>query len=71
VTVGIVSSLLMPSEALWHRASFEMQSSLARSLQFTPFANASTPSVAMIGYAMAYLLIAFAIAIRHFRERDL
>jgi len=71
VTVGIVSSLLMPSEALWHRASFEMQSSLARSLQFTPFANASTPSVAMIGYAMAYLLIAFAMAIRHFRERDL
>jgi Cu-processing system permease protein len=71
VTVGIVSSLLMPSEALWHRASFEMQSSLVRTLQFTPFANASAPSLAMVGYAVVYLMIAFAIAIRHFRERDL
>src|SRR5246127_3242418 len=50
VTVGIVSSLVMPSEALWHRASFEMQSSFARTLQFTPFSNASAPSGAMIGY---------------------
>ena len=71
VTVGIVSSLLMPSEALWHRASFEMQSSFARTLQFTPFANASAPSLAMVGYAVVYLMIAFAIAICHFRERDL
>jgi len=71
VTVGIVSSLVMPSEALWHRASFEMQSSFARTLQFTPFANASAPSKAMIGYAVAYLVIALAIAIHHFRERDL
>jgi Cu-processing system permease protein len=71
VTVGIVSSLVMPSEALWHRASFEMQSSFARTLQFTPFANASAPSEAMIGYAVAYLLIALAIAIHHFGRRDL
>lgn len=71
VTVGIISSLLMPSEALWHRASFEMQSSFARTLQFTPFANASAPSVTMIGYAVAYVMIAFATAIHHFRERDL
>ena len=71
VTVGIVSSLLMPSEALWHRASFEMQSSFARTLQFTPFANASAPSLTMVGYAVVYLMIAFAIAICHFRERDL
>lgn len=71
VTVGIVSSLLMPSEAIWHRASFEMQSSFARALQFTPFSNASAPSGAMIGYAAVYLLLTFAIAIYHFRERDL
>lgn len=71
VTVGVVSSLLMPSEALWHRASFEMQSSFVRTLQFTPFANASAPSEAMIAYAVAYLVIALAIAIHHFRERDL
>ena len=71
VMVGIVSSLLMPSEAVWHRASFEMQSSFARTLQFTPFSNVSAPSVVMIGYAIVYMAIAFAIAVYHFHERDL
>jgi hypothetical protein len=40
-------------------------------LQFSPFADISIPSVAMIVYASVYLLIALAIAIYHFRERDL
>ena len=71
VTLGIVSSLLMPSESLWRRASFEMQSSLTRSLQFSPFSSASAPSPAMVGYASVYLLIVLALAIYHFRERDL
>ena len=51
VTLGIVSSLIMPSESMWRRASFEMQSSLTRSIQFSPFSNASAPSPAMVGYA--------------------
>ena len=71
VTLGVISSLLMPSEAMWHRASFEMQSSFARTLQFTPFSNMSAPSGAMVGYAVAYTAAAFAIAIYHFRDRDL
>jgi Cu-processing system permease protein len=70
-TLGIVSSLLMPSESLWRRASFEMQSSLTRSLQFSPFSSASAPSGAMVGYASFYLLMALAIALYNFRERDL
>ncbi len=71
VTVGIVASLLMPSEAIWRRASFEMQSSLTRSLQFSPFSSASTPSTAMVGYAALYFLIAMGIALYYFGERDL
>lgn len=71
VMVGIVSSLIMPSEAVWRRAAFEMESPLAGSLQFSPFADISVPSVAMIGYTSIYLLIALAIAIYHFHERDL
>ena len=71
VTVGIVASLVMPSEAIWRRASFEMQSSLTRSLQFSPFSSASAPSPAMVGYAAVYLLIAMAIALYNFSERDL
>jgi ABC-type transport system involved in multi-copper enzyme maturation permease subunit len=71
VMVGIVSSLIMPSEAVWRRAAFEMQSPLAGALQFSPFADISVPSTAMIGYACVYLLVALVIAIYHFGQRDL
>jgi Cu-processing system permease protein len=69
--VGIVSSLIMPSEAVWRRAAFEMQSPLAGALQFSPFADISVPSIAMIGYSCVYLLVALVIAIYHFDQRDL
>ena len=71
VDVGIVSSLVMPSEAVWRRAAFEMESPLAGSLQFSPFADISVPSLAMIAYAGIYLVGALAIAIYHFQHRDL
>ena len=69
--VGIISSLIMPSEAIWRRAAFEMESPLSGSLQFSPFADISIPSGAMIVYACVYLLIALGIAVYHFGERDL
>ncbi len=69
--VGICASLLMPSEALWRRAAFEMQSPLIGALGFSPFSNASVPSPAMIAYAGVYLLAALFLAIRHFSRRDL
>jgi ABC-2 type transport system permease protein len=71
VTVGIVASLMMPSESVWRRASFEMQSSLTRTMQFSPFSSASAPSGTMVGYAAVYLLIAMTLALYNFRERDL
>jgi len=71
VTIGIVTSLVMPSEALWRRAVFEMQTPLAGALPFSPFATVSIPSGMMVGYAGCYLLAALAIAIRHFHARDL
>jgi Cu-processing system permease protein len=71
VTLGIVSSLVMPSEAIWRRAAFEMESPLAGSLQFSPFADISVPSVAMIGYAGVFMIGALAVAIYHFQKRDL
>jgi ABC-type transport system involved in multi-copper enzyme maturation permease subunit len=71
VTLGIVSSLIMPSESMWRRAIFEMQSPISGSLPFGPFSNASAPSVAMIVYALAYTLVTLALAIHHFNQRDL
>jgi Cu-processing system permease protein len=69
--VGILTSLIMPSEALWRRAAFEMESPLSGALQFSPFSDISIPSAGMILYACAYLFIALGIAVYHFGERDL
>jgi Cu-processing system permease protein len=71
VMLGIVSSLIMPSESIWRRAAYEMQDPLAGSLQFSPFADVSIPSVAMLGYAAVYLIVALAVAVYHFQQRDL
>ncbi|HEV2315382.1 MAG TPA: ABC transporter permease subunit [Candidatus Acidoferrales bacterium] len=71
VAVGVVTSLIMPSESIWRRAAFEMQTPLAGSLPFSPFANVSIPSPTMIGYAGCYLLVALGIAVYHFHGRDL
>ena len=71
VNVGVMASLLMPSEALWRRAAFEMQSPLANAMRISPFSTLSVPSIAMVFYAALYLAIALAIAIRRFSQRDL
>lgn len=71
VTLGVVSSLIMPTEALWRRAAFLMQPPLAGALQSSPFANVSVPSGAMVGYSGFYLLLMLALAIHHFQRRDL
>jgi ABC-2 type transport system permease protein len=70
--VGIVASLVMPTEAVWRRAAFEMESPLAGSLpQFAIFSDVSLPSPAMIDYAAIYLLVVLGIAVYHFHRRDL
>ena len=71
VNVGVIASLLMPSEALWRRAAFEMQSPLANALRASPFSTLSVPSVTMVFYAGLYLTIALAVSIRRFSQRDL
>lgn len=71
VNVGILSSLIIPSEALWKRAAYEMQSSLVRTLGFSPFSAVSVPSVLMVGYAALYATLALVLALRLFGRRDL
>lgn len=71
VYVGVVSSLIMPSESLWRRASFEMQSPLSGVLGMSPFGTVSVPSLLMIVYAGVYLLVALLITLRVFSHRDL
>jgi Cu-processing system permease protein len=71
INVGIVSSLIIPSEALWRRAAYEMQSPIAGVLGISPFGTASAPSLLMVAYAVLYLLGALYLAVRIFQNRDL
>ena len=71
VKVGIVTSLIIPSETLWRRAAFEMQSPIAGALGMSPFSAISVPSPLMIGYTVIYLLAALWIAVHNFQERDI
>jgi hypothetical protein len=70
-SVGVIASVLMPSEALWRRAAYEMQSPLANAMRISPFSTLSVPSATMVLYAGVYLAVALAIAIRRFSRQDL
>jgi Cu-processing system permease protein len=73
VDIGIVVSLLMPSEAMWKRAAYLMQPPFLRELGLstTPFGAASAPSSAMVVYTVLYIAAALGLAIRWFSRRDL
>jgi Cu-processing system permease protein len=71
VNIGIISSLIIPSEALWKRAVFEMQSPLAGIIGSTPFTSSSIPSPLMVEYAALYAVVILALAVRQFKKRDL
>jgi Cu-processing system permease protein len=71
VKVGIITSLIIPSESLWRRAAFEMQSPLSAALNMSPFGTISAPSVLMIGYAAVYLVVVLMAAVSTFNHRDL
>ena len=70
--MGIVSSLLMPTEALWRRAAYEMRSLMVDAIGFSPFTSGSSvPSTLMIVYAGAYAITALMLAVRRFERQDL
>jgi ABC-type transport system involved in multi-copper enzyme maturation permease subunit len=71
VRVGIITSLIIPSESLWRRASYEMQSPISSLLGMSPFGTTSVPSLIMIVYAVIYLGLCLFLAVRVFQRRDL
>jgi len=73
INIGVISSLIMPSEALFRRAAFEMTSPIAQALglSFGPSFVVSIPSPAMVVYAGLYLVVMLALAVRQFGRRDL
>ena len=71
IQVGIIASLIMPSESLWRMASDLMQPVLVQRTQFPLINLFSKPSAAMAVYAVVYMVVLTALALRQFSKRDL
>lgn len=70
MNIGVITSLLLPVDAIWRRAAFEMQSSVMAAVGFTPFTARSYPSNIMLIYAGLYLLVIVGLSIYKFGKRD-
>ena len=71
VDIGILSSLLVPSEAIWKMAANIMQPPAVNVLGVSPFSMAVAPSTAMLIYALVYMIALIALASYSFNHRDL
>jgi ABC-type transport system involved in multi-copper enzyme maturation permease subunit len=71
IELGILSSLIMPSDALWRRAAFKFQPPLLGGAGVTPFSGTLMPSNAMVVYAAVYAVLAILLAQFLFARRDL
>jgi ABC-type transport system involved in multi-copper enzyme maturation permease subunit len=71
IDLGIVSSLIMPSDALWRRAAFRFQPPLLGAAGVGPFSGTLAPSNAMVIYAVLYAVMALLLAQILFSRRDL
>jgi ABC-type transport system involved in multi-copper enzyme maturation permease subunit len=69
--LGILASLLVPTESLWQLAAHHMQPSWMQQVSVTPFTPVSVPSPAMVAWAVGYLLVMLVLAQRLFHKRDL
>lgn len=71
VNIGVVASLVMPSEALWRKAAADLHGVALGGFGQGPFSTSSVPSAAMVLYAGLYMIVALALAVRRFSKRDL
>lgn len=74
--IGIATSLLMPSDALWRGASFYLQPPsvllLARSQGGgNPFAGVAPPTTSLVAWSIGYAVVLLALAAWRLRHRDL
>jgi ABC-type transport system involved in multi-copper enzyme maturation permease subunit len=71
IQVGIIASLIMPSEAMWRLASDLMQPLLVKRTEMSLVVLFSKPSPAMVIYAGIYSAVLVGLALRQFSRRDL
>ena len=76
VNLGIIVSLIVPSDAIWRGASFYLQSpvvlaGLSTGRDTFPFASSVPPTPALIVWSVMHVSIALASAVMIFSRRDL
>lgn len=75
--VGVVTSLLIPSDALWRGASAALSSPTFLAASATagemglPFTGVALPSAALLTWSLCYIPVLLALAVRAFARRDL
>lgn len=72
INVGIVSSLLMPTDAIYRMAVYYTAglSGSGAIYEFGPFGASSVPSVWMLVYAVMYLVVIVCLAAAGFNKKD-
>jgi ABC-2 type transport system permease protein len=72
-TIGIAVSLVSPPDAIWRLALYRMQPAIVRNLVDLPpiFVNASRPNALMVWWAVGFLVVTLAVAVRSFARRAL
>jgi Cu-processing system permease protein len=71
VDLGILASLIMPSDALWRKVAFKVQPPILGAAGVSPFSSSAVPSTAMVVFAMVYAMLALVLAQIVFERRDL
>jgi len=71
VDIGIVTSLFVPSEAMWHMAAYAMQPPIIHDLGISPFSVSAPPSTAMLIYTLVYVAALIVAAACALERRDL
>ena len=71
-TVGLITSLLLPSDVIWQLANTVLRPDLSlRVGEPIPIATAAAPSQAMVTYALGYVAVMLLASILVFRRKDL
>lgn len=71
VDLGILASLVIPSDAIWRRVAYEVQPPLLGAIGATPFSSLIVPSTAMVIYAAIYAVLTLSAGLVVFERRDL
>ena len=71
VELGILASLIMPSDAIWRKVAFKVQPPILGAAGVSPFSSSAVPSAAMVVYTVVYAVLAVVLAQIVFERRDL